>query len=301
MKIKIKHIFSAVAALTFFTASPQNIDNEKFAVKVIAANSFGESLNTNFANPTISSKSSNSKILEIDFGLTIWRLNRHSLEANIGVGYNAISFDADMSGLDFHYSAPPEADMDNDTYIRYSKLDGLYQKIKTERITLPLYLDYRFQCSKVFSLHALLGFRFGYSISSNVSENSGHIFNYGIYPQYDDLMIDAPYLNAFGSSVLDSSNALKPTANHLSAAFLTGIGAEFRLFGPLAIEASVRYEGETSNIFRTQYPDILTFNATNAPVSYTVAQGQKVRALSDYLTLSKPSALSYALSLLFRF
>lgn len=301
MKINIKHILTAVTAFTVLAASAQGGDNEKYAVKLTATNSFGDALSTNFANPSMTKKNSESKNLEIDFGCTIWQHSRNSLEANIGVGYNVLSLKAEMAGFEFNYSAPAEADMDRDTYIRYSKIDGLHQNIKTERITLPLYLDYRFKCSKVFSLHALLGFRFGYSISSKVTENYGSIFNYGIYPQYDDLMIDAPYLNAFGSNILDKSNALDPTVNKLSAAFLTGIGAEFRIFGPLAIEASVRYERGMTNIYRTQYPDVLLFNAGNAPVTYTVAEGQKVSSLSRYLTLSQPSTFSYALSLLLRF
>ncbi len=204
--------------------------------------------------------------------------------------------------MDYHYPAPASADMDNETYVRYYEIDGLHQQIKVERITVPLYIEYRYRLSSRFSIHALLGYRFGFNFSSKVSELTGDVFSYGVYPQYGNLMIDAPYMNAFGASVLNSENATnKPNVYKVGASFLTGAGIEFRVWGPIALGASLKYEASMTDMFKPVAAQIIKYDAEDAPVTYTVAGGQKVKTLSDYFSLSKISRLSYSVSLVFRF
>lgn len=300
MKILNKYIIAAAAIASVSVASAQSRDNDKFAIKVTAERSIGDVIASDFVVNDISSKSSSSE-LGIEFGWRIWNQKRNVLEANVGVGYASTTLNANMSGIDFHYSAPAAADMDMEPYIRYYELSGLSQKIRTERIAIPLFVNYRYKFSKVFSIHALLGFKFGFNYSSKVIASSGSAKSYGVYPQYDNLLIDAPYMNQFGESEINKENTIKPSVNTFIPAFLTGVGAELRIWGPLAIGASLRYEGSMGNIFKSKNEDIYSFDSTNAPVTYTVADGQKARDLSSYFYDSYMSRISYAVSLIFRF
>ncbi len=295
-----KYMMLMVAATTLSAASAQKSGDEKYVIKASAERSIGNAVSIDSALDGVSSKSSSSNY-GIDFGWKIWERKSHSLEANVGLGYEATTVKACIPDMKFKYNAPAEADMDMVPYIRCSELKNLHEKINAQRITLPIYVDYRYRFSKVFSMHALLGFRFAYNVSTKVKDTEGTIFSYGIYPQYDDLMIDATYMNEFGLSEITPDKTTKPNTNPITSAFLTGIGAEFRIFGPLAIDLSMRYEGAMSSIFKSVNSEILEFNQSNAPVTYTVEGGQRVMALSNYYSLSRMSRLSYSISLLCRF
>lgn len=298
--MKAKNIILAVAATTMFAASAQSVDKERYAIKPYADMGIG---NTICMDTDIKGLDSDSYSFEygIDFGWNIWKKNRNYLEANVGVGYSSINLTADLSESKYNYSAPASADMDKEPYIRYYQLDALHQKIQTERITIPIYLNYRFKINKEFSIHALVGFKFGINFSSKITNASGNIFSYGVYPQYDNLMIDAPYMNEFGHTALNTDIANKPKTNVFTPAFLAGIGIEFRIWGPLAASATIKYEGGMDNLFRNEYIEKLNFDASNAPVTYTVAEGQRVKALTSFFDSSKISRLSGAISLLCRF
>lgn len=300
MKYNVRYIAMVVAMLPGFMATAQTPDNNRFAVRATAEVGLGNSLYTDHVLPEMELKSSSSDY-GVSFGSTIWKKNRSSIETNVGLAYGRISLTADLAKMAYHYSAPATADMDNVPYIRYYRIDALSQKIRVERLTLPIYLNYRFQVNKVMSLHALLGFKVGFNVSSKIADTKGEVFSYGIYPQYDDLMIDAPYMNEFGEATLTTGQTFKPRTNDVTLSFMGGLGAEIRIFGPLAVDISVRYEGGISDIFKSELSDVVSYNVDNVPVSYTVAEGQTVEAIPRYLSISKMSRLSLGASLIYRF
>ncbi len=273
---------------------------EKFAIKATADIGIGKVLNTKSNLSDLSYKSSGSDF-GIDFGWKFWNRKSNSLEANIGVGYSHTSLTADLGKLNYNYSASALADMDGVPYIRYYELGGIHQKIAAERVSVPIYLNYQYQFSKVFGIHALAGIKLGFNVSSKVKETNGTVFSYGVYPQYDNLMIDAPYMNEFGEAILDTDRTRKPEANSLTTSCLLGVGAEVRVGGPFAIDVSLRYEGGFNDMFKKAYNSSAAFNAENAPVRYTVAEGQTAASLSNYLNSSKIAKLSCAISLICRF
>lgn len=299
MKYMVRNIITAMAMLPALAASAQDAGSTKYAIRATAEKSLGNALAIDYAVDGMSSSSS-AMDYGIDFGWKIWERNRNSIEANVGVGYGTTTINSYFPAMDYHYDAPAAADMDNDTYIRYYNLDGISQKTRVERITVPLYANYRHKFSKVFSLHALLGFRFGFNLRPKMLDSKCKVFSYGVYPQYDDLMIDASYLNEFGSADVYRITT-RPKSNTMTSAFLVGAGAEFRIFGPVSIDLSVRYEGAMSSLFRSLDQNIIEFEAANAPVTYTVAEGQRMISLPSYFTLSLYSKCSAAVSLLYRF
>lgn len=296
MKGKAKYMILAAAMFSLSAASAQSNDNEKFVIRATADMGIGNAL---YVDPSVENMKVSSKANDygIEFGWRIWHQKRHSMEANVGLGYGSSIMKASIPKMQYHYSAPATADMDGDTYIRYYDIDGIQQRIRTERITLPLYVNYRYKCSKIFSINALFGFKFGFNFSSKIVDSNVNLFSYGVYPQYEDLLIDASYMNCFGASSLGPDDTLKPRINFFTSAFIFGLGGELRIWGPLSVGATIRYEGAMMDTYKSINSTIVTFDASNAPVTYTVADGQKVVALPNYMTVSKMSRPSYAVSL----
>lgn len=300
MKHNAKNIvMAAVVMLTAMAASAQTATGNGFAVKVTADIGLGSALSVENALQGMDSKSSSSGF-GFDFGWTFWQSHRQSLEANIGLGFASTSLKSDLPKLDYNYSAPAAADEDMVPYIRYYELDNLHQQVSVSRVTIPIYLNYRYQINRIVGVHALFGLKLGLSASAKASQTSGKVFSYGIYPEYDNLMIDASYMNEFGATTLTNDQAIKPKASATSSV-MAGIGAEVALWGPLAADISLRYESGFGNMFQTVASKGSSFTADNAPVTYTVADGQQMTALSNYLTSSKISRLSLALTLIYRF
>ncbi len=300
MKFKIAYIVIASALFPAFTGRAQCDCKEDFAIKAVADIGLGKGMDVDGVFPDMTTKSS-SHNFELDFGWTFWKQDMNYLEANIGIGYGCTYLKANAPGLDYHYSAAADADMDGDTYIRYYDVKDLHQKIQVESVTLPIYLKYRYRFSKVFSLHAVAGVRLRFNTSSKVSECTGKADSYGVYPQYDNLLIDASYMNMFGETSLDQDRVLAPAVNKCTTSILAGIGADFDICGPLAGSLSLNYERGLKDMFKKGVRDLSGIDAMTAPVTYTVAEGQTVRPLSSYLTRSKISRFSLSVALIYRF
>ena len=191
--------------------------------------------------------------------------------------------------------------MDGETYARYYELSGIHQKLDMGRLTVPVYLSYVYRCNSRLRLHADLGVRLGFKVCSKVSEVSGEGYSYGIYPQYDDLMIDAGYMNDFGTKSYAKETAALPEANAFSCSVLAGVGAEFRIYGQLAADLSLRYLGGLTDQYKPGFSRTVGFDGNDSPVTYTVAGGERMKALSDYFTSSRLSQLRLSLSLIYRF
>ena len=202
--------------------------------------------------------------------------------------------------MDYDYSAPSSADMDGNTYQRYYQLKNATQNVSYNRFTIPVYASYSFLFNKHFGLRADLGVRMGFKVNSKISKVSGESNSYGIYPQYDNLLIDAPYLNDFGKTSLSTALRDDPKCNGFSTSMLVGIGFEYRICSHFAAEIGIRYDAGLTNIFKGQNIDNVFTNET-APVKYSVENGQQIDALSDYFKSSKQNQLSLRIAFIRRF
>lgn len=296
----MKHIIiSSMIALVSLMASAQNSGESRFAVKASAEIGLGNSLSVSSSVGSLDSKASSSNY-GVDFGWTFWKKQKNSLELNVGVAYSPTSVKIDLESIDYDYQAPASADMDGDAYQRYYQLDNVHQKVTYNSFTIPVYLTYTYMCNSWFGLHADLGMRLGFKTGSKISEVSGGAYSYGIYPKYGDLIIDEPYLNDFGTTDLADARRVETACNGFSATILMGAGLEFRLSKHFAADLSVRYNPGLTNLFKEQYNGA-KFTSESAPVSYTVAEGQQVKALTDYMRSSKLNQLSLRIGLIYRF
>lgn len=237
----------------------------------------------------------------VDFGWTFWKKDRNSLEANVGIGYSHTYLSGRVPGMEYHYDAPAEADMDADTYIRYYDVTELYQKIQTKRMTLPIYVNYTYRVSDRVGLHALVGVKLGFNFGATVDKLIGSGYSYGVYPQYDDLLIDASYLNDFGEMEYSSRDASRPQVNAMTTSLMGGVGAEVALSELVALDFTLKYEGALNDLYKGVSVPSEGFDAATAPVTYTVAQGTRIKPLTSYLRSSKLSRLTLGVSLVYWF
>lgn len=143
----------------------------------------------------------------------------------------------------------------------------------------------------------------GFRIANSASSISGTAKTYGVYKEYDELVIKADYINDFGLRYLDEAVRGKADINGFCAALKCGTGLEFYAAEPVSFVAGVTYSHGLTDVFKGLYDlsSAQSIDAETAPVTYTVAGGQQVKALSDYVTKSRlnPFALHLGVSVRF--
>lgn len=275
---------------------------ENFKVKAYGDIGLGKGMSISTSLPGMSAKSS-CHSFGIDAGYTFWQRNKHSLEANVGLGYSMASAKFDIPELSYDYAAPATADEDGNPYQRYVDIEGLKQNIKIGYIKLPIYLDYQYRVKTWLGLYAEAGIGLGFKCSGNLTVKSGEVDTYGVYPEYDDLVIKADYLNGFGVTNLADANKGELGAKGFCCTTIVGAGVEFYVKNRTSIDLGVRYNAGLTNVFSGEYGDstAATFDSESAPVTYEVRQGQTVKSLGDFTRGSKLSGLSLRIGVNVRF
>ena len=272
----------------------------KFIIKASADIGFGNAINLQSAIPLSSHKVSANNF-GIDFGYNVWQNEKNSFNINLGIGYMPISLKFNTANLSFNYQAPASADMDGNTYNRYYDLTTMAQEIRTDFLTLPIYLGYSYNITRWLGVYLNLGTTLGFKTSTKFNSVSGEGYVYGIYPQYGDLKIEATYLNGFGNMNLVSAQKAPVTANGFSASLLAGAGLEGHIAGPLWVNVGVKYNMGFNDIYKNTYTVGEIFTDQNAPVTYTTTEGEFVNPMTNYLTKSKLSMFSLNVGLSLKF
>lgn len=296
-----KAIIFTLAAISCGLTAPQ-VFAQRFALKAYDDVTLKNFMTVSTTLPELQSRAG-SNSFGLDFGYTFWRRNGNSLEANIGIGYNIASASFDMAEMSFDYAAPASADEDGNPYRRFTRLSDVKQKINFGYLNIPVFLQYEYRFVKWMGVYANVGVNFGFKTANSFGSVSGTADTYGVFPEYDDLVIKADYLNDFGLRYLDGAEKGKADVNGFSAALKCGAGLEIYVAEPVSFEVGVSYNQAFTNVFKGHYdlssPDAI--NAETAPVTYSVAGGQQVKALSDYVTKSRLNPLSLHLGVNIRF
>ena len=281
---------------------PLTSNAQKFAVKASGDLGLGNAMSLSTDLPGMTTKSS-STAFGVDFGYTFWKKGSTSLELNIGLGYRMASATFDLPNMEYSYAAPASADEDGNTYMRYTTLSDMSQKVDMGYFNVPIYLQYQFRFVKWVGVHADLGVGLGFKCSDKVGLAGGIAETYGVYPQYDDLVIKADYMNDFGVRDLATAKTGAPEISGFSASIMAGAGFEFYVGGPVSIDLGVRYNAGLTNVFNNKYSIASTSAITseNAPLTYSVKDGQQVKALSDYVTKSHLNPFSLHIGINVRF
>lgn len=290
MNANIKVLFAAIIGGGAVLCLPFPANAQNFSLKPHADIGVGSAMNIKSDFKDLS-KSSSSSDFGIDLGYTFWRSGENRLEANIGLGYSTTSLKFNVPAMDYSYNAPASADVDGNAYIRYYELSEMSQKLNLGYFTIPLYLTYGYNFSKSVGLHVDLGFKFGFKCNASLNNVSGSAYSYGVYPEYDDLVMGDPWIDEYGNSNLAEAVKGKVDASGFYASLLLGAAFDVNVYGPLWFNVGLRYNCGFTNSFRHLYAPS-NFNATSAPVTYTVANGEEVKPMTGYLTSSRLSPLA---------
>lgn len=239
----------------------------------------------------------------LDFGWTFWRSGYSFLEANIGFGYQAAGCTFTVPDMDYHYNAPAYADEDGNEYIRYYELRDLKQTASVGYFSVPLYLSYQYKPLRWMGINAVAGFNFGFRCVGSVGKVSGTAKAWGVFPEYDDLLIDQDYLDDFGTRHLSAVGRGTPSMSNFNAQVMVGAGFEFYASEPVSFEIGVRYNYGLTNSFKGvhEIKQDGTFTAETAPVTYTVKDGTQVKSLTDYTKGGRIAPLSLHMGVNVRF
>lgn len=288
-----KSLRAAAFALAICAAVPavysQSVAPERFAVKAHASLGLGNAMNTNSTLPTMSGKTV-ADDYGLDFGWTFWRRGGSTFELNLGAGYNNTSTNFQLGKLNYDYGTTVDGVGAN----RYYQLNWMTQKANLGRITVPVYVTYAYGLSSIIGVHADLGVQFGFRTSTGTPAVTGDGTTYAMFDATGE---------EFGRTSFDLAEATvaAPQAAGFSAAVMAGIGAEFRIYGPLAFDVTFRYYGGVTNLYKGQLNGDFGFTPSTAPVAVGADNVQNVKPLTDYLTSSKLNQFSIDLSLVYRF
>ena len=298
----MKKVILYSTVILFCGIFPLSAYAQKIAVKVNGDIGLGKAMSLTSAMPGMTSKSS-SNSFGVDFGYTFWKKGGNSLEANIGLGYRMASATFNLLSMSYNYAAPASADEDGNPYQRYTNLSDVNQKVNLGYFNLPIYLQYQYRATSWLGVHADFGFGLGFKCSDKVGATTGSAYSYGIYPEYDNLVIDADYLNDFGNSDLATAKSEKAEISSFSASILAGAGLEFYVAGPVSIDLGIRYNAGLTNAFGSKHTlnSTSSITAETAPVTYSVKDGLQIKALSDYCTKSHLNPFSLHVGINVRF
>ncbi len=296
---KILVIFILMAC-SVIGSNAQNPNTKRVAIKVGADLGLTKGMSTSSLLDFQTDKTS-TKSFGLDFGYKFWAKKSMSFDVNIGVGYKMIDNKLGIENVDYSYEASPDADVDHNSYDRYNAVAEINQTIDTRSLAVPIYLSYNIRCAKWLSFHLDAGAQINYIMSSTITNSTAEIDTYGVFSEYDDLMIDADWLDNFGHRSVNTVSNSEAAVNNLNCSLLLGGGFEIRLAKPLWLDLGVRYNEGFSNLFQNQYSRNSIYSSENAPITYTVEDGEVVKPLTRYLTKSKLSGLSLRAALVFRF
>lgn len=294
-------IFTVIILAGGVSLSPL-ASGQKFAIKAYDNIGLGHPMQISNSQPGQNSKS-NYNAFGVDFGYTFWRHAGSSLEVNAGVGYSMATATFSIPDMKYHYAAPAIADEDGNPYERYYELSNLRQNSTLGYINIPIYLEYQYRPISWMGLHAEVGVGLGFRTNGSAGSMGGNAYAYGIFPEYDDLLIDEAYLDDFGNRTLHGAAHAPQSMKGFAASIMCGAGFEFYAYEPVSFEVGVRYNAALTNAFNGKFnvANPGEFTADNAPVTYTVAEGTQVRALADYTTKSRLSPLSLHVGINVRF
>lgn len=243
--------------------------------------------------------------LGVDVGYMFPSKSKFKIGVFAGIGYSTGAIDLNVGKLEYNYEAPSSADIDGDTYRRYYELSGLGQKMNLNFFSVPVYADFEYRFSRRIAAYVNLGVKAYFNAGSKVSEMSGESYSYGVYPQYDNLVISDSDYNGFGASEITASSLEGVDIKGFSLDLLAGLGAEVKIVGPLSVYLGVSYQLGVTDVM-TPPSDIGTMvsgdiTESQAPVTYQVANGTSVKSLTDYLGSIKRNSLKLNAGLVYKF
>lgn len=250
----------------------------------------------------VNNSAKSSSDFGVDFGWMFYQVENCRFSANIGLSVSPGKQTLTLQPSEFNYSAGPEADMDGDSYIRYVTTSAISQTLKTIHVGVPIYVDADIRVHRIVSVYGQLGFNSMFNACTNAGAIKGKATAWGMYPQYDDLIIDAPLMNAFGETDLSKGMSAPVKAKTFVPELIAGLGVRVNVYEPLWVELgfNYRYSGNIYDCAKAPCPNG-TVTPEASPVTYTAADGLRVKSPVDYLVSNRRNTLMLSLGLIYKF
>lgn len=227
----------------------------------------------------------------VDLGVGLSSRRSFSLGLYTGIGLSLSTMDFSYQNNDYSFNT--NADVDGENYVRHYKDLNLSQKMKMTEINFPLYLDFDFKIVNSLSLYLDLGARFDLDMGHKVDATEGSAEAYGVYTQYDNLILDShwPY-NGFGNHQYGNTNLVNAdliNVNSFTVCGMGGIGLRYSLSEiPLSFELGTNYVMGLMNLIETTSISAL---GNSTPIVFNTISGtsstEHVRNLTEMLKSMK--------------
>ncbi|MCR5313567.1 MAG: hypothetical protein K6E54_08020 [Bacteroidaceae bacterium] len=253
------------------------------------------SLKSDVEGLDVSSKHAN---IGVDFGYLFAEKGNNLYGIFTGVNLGNSFFNSKLNCPDYYFTT--DQDVDEDTYERHYQNLNMKQEIWTKDITIPLYIDMTMPIYKRLCFYADLGLKFNVNIYKKVESASGNAYVFGVYPQYDNMIMDETWgFNGFGNTVFsDSESDNNVKVNTLTTDFFAGLGLRF--IHPseqhLVWELGVNYSAQLNNTFKADTGDKLVYNTID-----TGNNTEHMCSLTNILNKSKRNALLLHISVMMKF
>lgn len=224
----------------------------------------------------VSNEKNSMSSFGLDLGYMLFSNRFFSLSVFTGVNMSRSRLDFGLNQEDYSYQS--NADVDGDSYIRHYQNLSLSQTFRLQDISFPLYVDMGFSFSKVVAFYVDLGIRYNLNVAHAIDGTKGSAYIYGIYPQYDNMMLNEnwPY-NGFGDcqlgqDLLDHADILDLKKTGLDV--MGSAGFRFSIPNvPLSVDLGVSYLMGLGEVIKTTTP-IDQISATSNPIIYNTISGE---------------------------
>lgn len=249
---------------------------------------------------------SSSHEFAVDFGYVFPSASMFKVGLFLGVGAAMNNISMELESLDYVTSTDGAADIDGDKYKRYYSLKNISQKFTSTDFVIPFYVDCEIRFSKWVSMYADLGVKAYLNMVSAVKEFRADYSTYGVYPTYDNLVLDERSgINGFtNGSVLDEGdlvNEFKPQVFSIDA--FGSLGFRANIVKGLQFTCGVSYQLGLTNYF-APVENVLDSNGKlgNAWVEYTAENDREnVRNMVEAATSFKRQSLKLNVGLILKF
>ncbi len=253
---------------------------------------------------------SSSHEFGIDFGYVFPSASIFKTGLFLGVGAAMNKFNMELESSDYVVSTNGKADIDGDRYYRYYSLRNIKQEFSTIDLVVPLYLEFDIRFSKWISMYMDLGAKAYLNMVSNVDSYSAEYSTYGVYQDYDNLVLDEKSgINGFtNNGVLDETDLINPFKPQMFSIDAFGsIGFRATLAKMLQLTCGVSYQyGLNNYVVPAAEEQQLKFDSDvsldKAFVNYTASNDKEnVRNMVDAATSFRRQSLKLNVGLILKF
>lgn len=253
----------------------------------------------------VTKSSSNEFALELGYVFPSSKKLKVGLFFGAGIAMN--KFELGFDSWDYSSLTNGSADVDGDKYTRHYSLKNFKQEYSTMDVMAPVYLDFEYRFSKWFSMYVDLGAKAYYNLESEVGTLYGEYSTYGVYSQYDNLLLDYQSgINGFtDNGVLGDGNIINKVLEPEEFTFdaFGSLGFRVGITKNLQLGCGATYQMGLTEYFTNAVNTIgMSNQQENVLVMYSTAQNKEiVRSMIDAASSVKRQTLKLNVGLTLKF